>query len=387
MDTSVLANDFNNYFYAFKSPAFKPDISNSAESEKSVDVKALVESSSGIHDGVKVTITPKENLDSVDIPKSKTYVTEPGSIIRKDTNPNVSESGAPLSQRITMAAVRSDIGTPSDEAMNALLDHSSSQKVDVAAIASLSNIGVIDQSSATFKSRTELGEFNGSGMAVSENGEVVAYLVKEGVPLRESSESNLSLELVSEQGNKISIDVSALDRYNRYFQSDAEKRHIGVARDLEITLNSEIALNEAEAESINNALEALNPLLNSFHENLAVSQNDLSNLTTLVEDQSGTISDLSLNLSTYEGRHSISVNKAKDEKAVIATEEVTEEIYQDQAASYSYAALSIGQYNEDASEAAWQVANTKTNSNYNIINAARQELEFSTRALVASVFE
>lgn len=387
MNTSALTNDFNNYFNAFKAPAFRPEVSNSAESGKTVDAKALVESSSSVDGGVKVTITPKEDVSSVDVPTSQTYITEPGSVIRKDINPNVSESGAALSQRITMAAVRSDIGTPSDEEMNALLDHSSARKVDIAAIADLSNIGATDQSSATFKSRTELGEFNGSGMVVSEKGEVVGYLVKEGVPLRESSESSLSLELVSERGNKISIDVSVLDRYNRYFQSDAENRHIGVARDLEITLNSEMALNEAEAESINKALEALNPLLNSFHENLAVSQNDLSNLTNLVEDQTGSISGLSLNLSTYEGEHSISANKVKGKEVEVDTKEVTEKIYQDQAKLYSYTALSIGKYNEDESIDAWQSANTRTPINYNIINTIQQKLEFNTRALVASAFE
>lgn len=148
-----------------------------------------------------------------------------------------------------------------------------------------------------------------------------------------------------------------------------------------------MALNEAEAKSINKALEALTPLLNSFHENLAVSQNDLSNLTNLVEDQTSTISGIALNLSTYEGEHSISANKVKGKEVEVDTKEVTDRIYQDQAKSYSYAALSIGKYNEDKSIDAWQSANARIPDNYNIINTTQQELEFSTRALIASTFE
>jgi|GEM_PF-3844250 len=388
MDASFLQNEFNNYFHAFKAPKLQPNVENSVGTETSVDIRALIEKKSTVDSGVKVTVTPKAELmpDKGD-DQVHTYITETGNIIRKDMVGG-GMSSDPLSQRITMVAAQSNIEVPEEETMSALLDKASSRNIDIAGIADLSGFGHDQVISGTFRSKTELGEFNGSGMVVSEDGEVVGYLVKEGKPLRNSSESALTLSITSDRGNNISIDVSVLDQYNRYFQPDADKRHIGVARDLEISFRSDMALNDAERESIDKALEALNPLMNSFHENLSVRSDDLSDLTDLADVSDSGISSMKLKLSTYDGAHAISLEKSEGNPPAILTKEVSDDIYREQARNYSFSASSIGKYDNEVSEKLWSDITYESDSEWrrDIISDSPQNFDYSTRALIASTF-
>ena len=80
-----------------------------------------------------------------------------------------------------------------------------SRHIDLSGIARLTGAGGNGSTSTVFESRVELGEFHGASPILSMQGDVVGYLHRRALPLKVGSETNISLGMTTDSGNKISI--------------------------------------------------------------------------------------------------------------------------------------------------------------------------------------
>lgn len=341
MEASSLGIDFQNYFNVFKPREFKPDNpSVTSEKRSAEEIRQMVESSKSMNSGVVVTITPPEKLAAAVEPKTyndlQTVIPEAGKIVRKDLKPSVPADDF-LAQRITLASVKGGSEVLGDEVMKSLLEKAASQKIDLSGIARLTGAGNNDSLSTVFESRVELGEFHGVSPILSMQGDVVGYLNRRAAPMRVGSETNISLGMATDSGNKLSITVSLYDRYNQNNLADKLTHHVGMARDVQLSITSDSPLSDKEKEGLYKALEALTPLTNAFQENLSVTQGELSALTDIADRSDSAIATLSLRMSTYEDRHQISLDKASGEQESITTKTFADDFYRLQARGMSSA--------------------------------------------------
>lgn len=394
MDISGLNTEFKNYFYTLKHTSDRPF--NPMESQYTgrnnnpadrIDFLDKINNISEAEKGIKVTISePKVSINEKVRGESSTYITQPGSIIRRDTPPDLSSTD-PLANRITMATIRSDEFIPEDDQLQTLLQMASDRKIDLSGIGSIMGINNQELTSSFFKGRTEMGEYNGSGVAVSESGEVVAYLTGLHPPSRIESITDMRLNVETDLGNEISIEVTISDSHNENYMPDPDRTHIGIARDLEFSFTSEKTLSDDERESVSKILEALNPLINSFHENLTVSKGDLQNITDLKPSLAG-IKSLNLSLSTLEGRQSLVYEITDNDSPEISSKSVSYLHYRGSARELSSTATSLGQYDGETYQNLWEKIENDSDESWkrDIISDASMNFDYSSRAYVASQF-
>ena len=162
-----------------------------------------------------------------------------------------------------------------------------------------------------------------------------------------------------------------------------------MARDIQFAVESDSPLSEKEQEGLNLALEALTPLTNAFQENLSVTKAELSTLIDIADRSDSGITALSLDMSTYDDRHQLSLNKVSGEKELINTKAYVDDFYRLQARGMSSAQYYLRQYDAAFSEAQWEeiVDGSDVQWQRDIISAADQNFEYSTRAWLASNLE
>lgn len=393
MEASSLGNDFQNYFNVFKPREFKPDNpAVTSEKRSAEEIRQMVESSKGMNSGVVVTITPPEKLAAAVEPKTysdlQTVIPEAGKIVRKDLNSSVPADDF-LAQRITLASVKGGSEVLGDEVMKSLLDKAASQKIDLSGIARLTGAGNNDSLSTVFESRVELGGFHGVSPILSMQGDVVGYFNRRAAPMRVGSETNISLGMATESGNKLSITVSVYDRYNQNNLADKSTHHVGMARDIQFSITSDSPLSDKEKEVMYKALEALTPLTNAFQENLSVTQGELSALTDITDSSDSGVKALSLRMSTFEGRHQISLDKVSGEQESIATKAYADDFYRLQAQGTSSAQYYLRQYDSLYSEKQWENMMYAPAPEWqrDIISVAHQDFGYGVRSWLASNLE
>lgn len=325
MSTADLTTSFQNYFNVNKFDT--DDLKRAVSDEKSLltpkDVTDLFNNLAP-PESVTVTITPPAT-DSVNPTDGleQTFFIEPGTIVRKDqstlTNPY-------LKDRISMASIQSDDFIPARADLNKLVESGSERIIDLRSIGELTGIGDQDISDTFFKSRAEIGDIRGNKI-LTESGEVAGYLYKHSKPLTIQSSTELNLSLTTSENTDISISVNVVDSHNRHFTTNRNDQHIGLSRDLEFSFTASDPLTQEERDNVSAVFDRLTPMLNNFHEEYSVLQNDMTQLTHFLENQN-IFQSSSFELSTLDGAQSLSYTSSSDKEPKLKTRQIEANYFQ-----------------------------------------------------------
>lgn len=349
MSVSSLNQQFNNYLNALKWKMTLPKQNESA-SVSGEQVRKMADSA--VRD-VKVSISkesPKAFVNSTqeELLKPKIIIPEAGSIFRKDINPKAASTQAQFARRITLATVRSEGYTASDESMKKLLGTASARKPDLNDI--INGMGVNKGvKESIYKGRTELGFINGNrGMNVAESGEIT-YSIGSSYDTpsykKRAEKSSITLNLETKDGNKLSVNIDITDTYSEHVGnrfSNGGRR--GIESDLQVSFKANKELNDDEKGALNALIKKFNPLVYGFHEHLAVKKSDVNDFVQTQGDTKDQFTNIQVNFSTLKGKHQLSINK-QALKPMNTQERKVDDFYLDQSLQKGTVGANTEQYN------------------------------------------
>lgn len=334
MGVSGLNQQFNNYLNVLKWKMVLPE-ENKTPSITGEQVRKMADSA--VRD-VKVSISkesPKAfvNPTQEELLKPKIIIPEAGSIFRKDINPKAASPEAQFARRITLATVRSEGYTASDESMKKLLGTASARKPDLNDI--INGMGVNNGvKESIYKGRTELGFINGNrGMHVAESG-AITYSSGSSYDTpsyeKRAEKSSITLNLETKSGNKLSVNIDITDTYSEHVGnlfSNGGRR--GIERDVQVSFNADKSLSDDEKGALNSLIKQFNPSVYGFHEHLAVKKSELNNFVQTQDGTQSQFTNIQVDFSTLKGKHQLSINK-RALKPMNVQERKVDDFYLDQ---------------------------------------------------------